>query len=127
MLLDIVADALDQIYMCLARRRLIWLAAATGAKSGLLGLFGQGEERDLLSSWASRRAGGMAIYPRRANGIDKDAIHMYIFLLYRLPALFFLQYHIFPLPLCLLQTMMLVFLDESIAEMEANNYPIIAL
>jgi hypothetical protein len=126
-LFNIEADALYQLHMCLARRCLIWLAAATGAKSGLLGLFGQGEERDLLASWASRRAGRMAIYPRRANGIDKDAIHMYIFLLYCLPALFFLQYHVFPLPLCLLQTMMFVFLDESIAEIEVNNYPIIAL
>jgi hypothetical protein len=114
-LLNIVADALYQIHMCLARRRLVGLTTATGAKSGLLGLFGQWEERDLLASWTSRRAGRMAIYPRRANGIDKDAIHMYIFLLYRLPTLFFLQYHVFPLPLCLLQTIMLMFLDESIA------------
>jgi len=69
----------------------------------------------------------MAVDPGRAHGIDEDAIHMHIFLLYCLPALFFLQYHVFPLPLCLLQTMLLVFSDESIAEIEMDNYPIIAL
>jgi hypothetical protein len=113
--------------MRLACRCLVGLAAATGAKTCLLGLFGQGEERDLFAARSARWAGGMAVDPGRANGIDKDAIHMYIFLLYRLPALFFLQYHIFPLFLCLLQTLILVFPDESIAEIEVDNYPIIAL
>ena len=73
---DGAADALHERHLRVADNRLLRVAAAAGAESCLLGRFREREEGDILAPGSPRRAGGAAVNPRRADGVDERAVRL---------------------------------------------------